>query len=68
MRFAMQMVEFDSDKGKIYVNPTQVVKIVQVATDASASEVYLVTVMDNARVVVKCSAKKAAEEINRCLK
>jgi hypothetical protein len=63
----MQMVEFDSDKGKIYVNPTQVVKIVQ-AADAGSAEIYLVTVMDNARVVVKCPAKKAAEEINRCLK
>jgi hypothetical protein len=64
----MQLVEFDSDKGKIWINPTQVVRINSAANDANHAELYLVTVHDNSRVVVKVSPKKAAEEVNRCLK
>jgi hypothetical protein len=64
----MQLVEFDSDKGKIWVNPSQVVKISAVSTDANASEIFLVTPHENSRIVVKAALKKAVDEVNRCLK
>jgi hypothetical protein len=65
----MQLVEFDSDKGKVYVNPAHVVKIVPAAGDAAASEVYLAHQDEaTARLLVKVPIKKAAEEVNRCLK
>lgn len=64
----MQLVEFESDKGKIYVNPTHVVKIMQAPGDAGASEILLAHQPESARVVVKVPSKKAAEEVNRCLK
>ena len=64
----MQLVEFDSDKGKVYVNPTHVVKIVPATGDAAACEVFLAHQDASARVLVKVPVKKAAEEVNRCLK
>lgn len=64
----MQLVEFDSDKGKVYVNPTHVVKIIAAAGDANSSEIFLAHQDASSRVVVKVPMKKAAEEVNRCLK
>lgn len=64
----MQLVEFDSDKGKVYVNPTHVVKIAPAAGDAAACEIFLAHQDPSSRVVVKIPVKKAAEEVNRCLK
>jgi hypothetical protein len=64
----MQLVEFDSDKGKVYVNPTHVVKIISATGDANASEIFLAHQDPSARVLVKLTSKKAAEEVNRCLK
>jgi hypothetical protein len=64
----MQLVEFDSDKGKVYVNPTHVVKIAAAPGDANSSEIFLTHQDASARVLVKMPTKKAAEEVNRCLK
>ena len=62
----MQLVEFESDKGKVYVNPMHVVKIATPAGDAGSSEIFLAH--QSASMVVKVPIKKAAEEVNRCLK
>jgi hypothetical protein len=64
----MQLVEFDSDKGKVYVNPTHVVKIAPANADAGACEIFLAHQDASMRVLVKIPVKKAAEEVNRCLK